>query len=496
MSHPTSKSELAERVGRVWVTAACMMAMFMAAIEGTIIATAMPTIVAELGSFELFSWVFASYFLTQAVTTPIYGRLADIYGRKRVFYGGTVLFLIGSLACGAAWNMPSLILFRFLQGIGAGSVQPIAITIIGDIYTPEERAQVQGWLSGVWGVAAVIGPILGAFIVGHLHWALVFWLNLPIGIAAVAMLALCFDETVHVREHRIDYAGSLLLTIGGGALLTGLMQANDLPAWMLGVLLGGGTLVTAAFVMHELRAPEPIISFALWRNPLIAAGNVGSLSIGALLMCVIAFLPTLVQGVMGRTVVVAGLMLTALSVAWSVASVVAGRTMVQASYRVSNAAGGLCLLAGSLMLIALGSAHGIGWIATGASLVGLGLGFCNTTYIVSIQTSVDWQVRGGATSSMLFLRTIGQAVGSALGGAVVNFNLARYAPEDTEAISRLLAGTRQGVDANAIAGFAQSIETALHEVFVFAGVFSVITLALTIWLPAGLNPTRRYEPKA
>lgn len=473
-----------------------MMAMFMAAIEGTIVATAMPTIVAELGSFELFSWVFASYFLTQAVTTPIYGRLADLHGRKRAFYGGATLFVLGSLACGAAWNMPSLIVFRFLQGIGAGAVQPIATTIIGDIYAPEERAQVQGWLSGVWGVAAVAGPILGAFIVGHLHWALVFWLNLPIGIAAVVMLALCFDETVHVREHRIDYAGSLLLTIGGGALLTGMMQANDLPAWILGALLGGGTMVTIAFVMHELRAPEPIISFALWRNPLIAAGNAGSLSIGALLMCVVAFLPTLVQGVMGRSAVTAGLMLTALSVAWSMASVIAGRLMVQSSYRVSNMAGGLCLLAGSLILIALGSAHGVGWIATGAAFVGLGLGFCNTTYIVSIQTSVDWHVRGGATSSMLFLRTIGQAMGSALGGAVVNFNLARYAPESAEAISRLLAGTREGVDTSAIAGFAQSIEAALHEVFLFAGVFAAITLVLSLWLPAGLNPTRRYEPKA
>src|SRR5665213_977686 len=195
------------------VAAACMMAVFMAAVEVTIVATAMPTIVSDLGGAHLFSWVFAAYLLTQAVTIPIYGRLADIYGRKRVFFAGVGLFLVSSIACGFAWGMLPLILFRMLQGFGAGAIQPIASTIIGDIYTPAERARIQGLLSSVWGVAAIIGPVLGAFIVEHLSWPLIFWINLPVGALAVGMLAVFLKEPRHPRRHRIDYLGAVLLMV-------------------------------------------------------------------------------------------------------------------------------------------------------------------------------------------------------------------------------------------------------------------------------------------
>src|SRR4051794_12878503 len=180
-----------------------MFAMFMASVEGTIVATAMPTIVADLGSFRLFSWVFAAYLLSQAASTPIYGRLSDIFGRKPIFFAGATLFLVSSLACGFAWGMVPLIVFRILQGLGAGAVQPIGTTIVGDIYGPADRARMQGWLSSIWGISAVSGPLLGGFIVEHLHWSLIFWINLPIGIAAMALLAVYFHEQVESRSHRV-----------------------------------------------------------------------------------------------------------------------------------------------------------------------------------------------------------------------------------------------------------------------------------------------------
>src|SRR5580658_6922495 len=198
---------------------AVMLATFMVATDSYIVATAMPTIVAELGGFHLFSWVFATYLLSQAVTVPIYGRLADLYGRKRVFFVGAGLFLVGSVACGFAWGMLPLIAFRTLQGLGAGAVQPIAYTIAGDIYTPAERARIQGFLSGMFGVAAVTGPALGAFLVEHGSWPVVFWINLPIGAAAITMLALFLDERIERQRRPIDFPGSLLLMVGAGALM-------------------------------------------------------------------------------------------------------------------------------------------------------------------------------------------------------------------------------------------------------------------------------------
>jgi EmrB/QacA subfamily drug resistance transporter len=329
------------------ITTACMMAIFMAAVEGTIVATAMPTIVAELGGFGLFSWVFTAYFLAQAVTTPIYGRLADLFGRKRVFFTGACIFLIGSTACGLTSGMLALIAFRTLQGLGAGAIQSIATTIIGDIYAPAERARLQGWLSSVWGLAAVIGPVLGAFIVEHLHWAFVFWINLPIGIAAIAILAAFLDERLTPRQHQIDYVGSVLLMLGVGAIMMVVVQADSLERPVIAVLLLTGTLALVLLVVNEQRSREPIVPFRLLRNRIIAAGNLGGLAIGALLTCVVGFLPTYVQGAMGRTPTTTGIVIAVLSVVWATASVVAGRLMVRTSYRLTGALGTLALIVGS-----------------------------------------------------------------------------------------------------------------------------------------------------
>jgi EmrB/QacA subfamily drug resistance transporter len=487
--HPSDPAENLLR--RRLITGACMMAIFMAAVEGTIVATAMPTIVAKLGGFHLFSWVFTAYFLAQAVTTPIYGRLADLLGRKRVFFVGASIFLIGSTACGLTSSMVPLIAFRTLQGLGAGAIQSIATTIIGDIYAPAERARLQGWLSSVWGLAALIGPVLGAFIVEHLHWAFVFWINLPIGIAAIAILAIFLHERLTPRRHHIDYSGSALLMLGVGAIMMVVVQAQSLDGSVITALLIAGALALILLVANERRSREPIVPFQLLGNRIIAAGSLGGLAIGALLTCVVGFLPTYVQGAMGRSPTTTGIVIAVLSVVWALASIVAGRLMVRTSYRLTGALGALALISGCAILIALDESNSLTFVNAGAVLIGVGMGFCNTTFLVSVQASVGWSERGAATSSVLFMRTIGQALGAGIAGAILNFSLARAAPAAGETLNQLLEPSlRANLDPRTIAQLSHAIASSLHDVYVIAGVLAALTLALIPLLPAGVSPTR------
>ncbi|HGW6121049.1 TPA: MFS transporter, partial [Serratia marcescens] len=317
---------------RPLILIACMLAMFMSAIEATIVATAMPTIIGDLGGFSLLGWVFAVYLLAQAITIPIYGRLADLYGRKRVFFFGATLFLLGSVLCGFAPDMYWLIGFRLLQGLGAGAIMPIASTIIGDIYSATERPKVMGYLSSVWGVSAIIGPLLGAFIVQHLPWALVFWVNLPIGLLAMFFLWRYLPAYQQLRRHALDLAGTAWLTLFVSALLLALLQMESL-GWWVAPLLALAAASLALLVRQERRAVEPLFPLALWQSRVIVAGNIGGLVIGAAMMGISAFLPTFIQGVMGGSPLEAGTTLALMSIGWPLASTLSGRLMLMTSYR-------------------------------------------------------------------------------------------------------------------------------------------------------------------
>jgi EmrB/QacA subfamily drug resistance transporter len=473
------------------VTAACMMAIFMAAVEVTIVATAMPTIIAELGGAHFFSWVFAAYLLTQAVTTPIYGRLADIHGRKRVFVAGSSLFLVGSAACGFTWSMASLVLFRIVQGLGAGCIQSLATTIVGDIYGASERARVQGWLSTVWAFAAIVGPILGAFIVQQLNWAFVFWINVPIGLLTIWLFCAFLDEQVDGAERQIDYPGALLLMLGIGSIMTVMVQAQDLTGFSVMLLSGAGIAALAWLFVQERRAREPVVPVALLRRRVIAIGNCGSLSIGALLMCVVGFLPTYVQAVMGRSPATAGFVVAILSVAWSGGSIGAGRALAKTSYRLTGAAGAIALLGGTALLIMLDPHDGLVAMTAAAVLIGIGMGVCNLAFLLVVQDSVGWSERGTATASTLFTRTIGLTLGAGLAGAILNFGLSRYAPDSGDILDLLLDATRRaGLDARQVARLVEAAASALHDVYVVAAALAMITLAIALLLPAGLSARR------
>ncbi len=477
---------------RTLVFAACLMATFMAAVESTIVATAMPTIVGHLGGFSLFSWVFAVYLLTQAVSIPVYGRLADIHGRKPVFYAGAGLFLAGSVLCGFAPNMIMLILFRALQGFGAGGVQPIAATICGDIYTPAERARVQGFISSLFGIAAVLGPSLGAWLVEHGAWQLVFWVNVPIGIAAIVMISLFLTEEVARRPHRIDYLGSLLLLVAVGAIMLVLVQGGKLGFGPAAAVGGVGLVALVVLLLHERRTPEPMLALELLGDRVILVGGAGGALAGAVMMGVSAFLPAYVQGAMGESATNAGLVLGAMSITWALMSIFGGRLMLRTSYRLAATLGGVCLVAGCTLLVLLTPARGVGWATAGSLVVGAGMGFCNTAFIVSCQAAVAWNQRGAATSWCLFLRFIGQAVGAASCGAVLNLSLLRGAPDAGHLLDRLLEpGLRAALPAAERARLADVIAAGLHNTYWLVAVFAALALVLVTFLPARLSPAQQ-----
>ena len=477
---------------RVWVFVAAVASIFMAAIEGTIVATAMPTIVGDLGGFELFSWVFTAYLLTQAITIPIYGRLADLYGRKRMLLIGIGIFLCGSVLCGFAWNMGTLIAFRVAQGIGTGSLVPVAMTIIGDLYTPAERARMQGYLSSVWSTAAITGPMLGAFLVAHTSWPWVFWINVPIAIVAAVLLIVGLHERVQPRSHRMNYSGVALLGLGIGVFMFALIQASTLPNTIVAALIAAAVVILGLLVAHERRAPEPILPLKLWRHRIIAASAVASFCVGAITMGSSVFLSVYVQNVMGRSAVVAGWVLTAMSFSWMFGSVGGGRMMLWTSYRTTVWSGALWLLPGAAMLILLEPAHGPLWAAIAGFLIGVGLGFTNNTYTVAVQASVDYSQRGVATSSTVFMRIIGQSVGTALYGGILNAGVMARVPGGSEILNRLMdPALRQSLPEAAVAPLVSAMAAALHNVYVIQGLAVLIMLATGFCLPAGLSPLKK-----
>lgn len=399
--------------------------MFMAAIEGTIVATAMPSIAAELGGFSLYSWVFSSFLLMQAVSIPIFGKLSDVVGRKPVFTGGIVVFLVGSILCGSARSMGLLVAFRFLQGLGAGAVQPITTTLAADLYSLEERGRIQGYISGVWGLSSIVGPLVGGLVVHSVGWPWIFWMNLPFGAASIVLVTLYLHEGVERERTTVDYPGAVLLLAGVGSLMIALTQASAWGVMAVAPLLLVFAGAFALFIRQERRAPDPLMHMELWQMPLIRYANVATLTSGIMMIGLITFLPTFVQGVLGGSALTAGFALSAMTLGWPMAAFAAGRRIVSTGLRPIVRTGGAAVLAGTLV-IALFAGAGAVAAGLGSFLVGIGLGLLTSISLVAIQSSVPWNQRGVATASNMLMRILGNALGAALFGGVLNFQMGRY----------------------------------------------------------------------
>jgi EmrB/QacA subfamily drug resistance transporter len=481
---------------RSLVLTALVLAMFLAAIEGTIVATSMPSIAAQLGGFSLYGWVFSSYLLMQAVTTPIYGKLADLFGRKPVFIAGVLVFLLGSALCGFAPTMEWLIAFRFLQGMGAGAVLPISSTLAADLYTLAERGRVQGYLASVWGVSSIVGPLAGGLIVEHADWHWIFWLNIPFGLVAMALVVAFLHERVEPRERSIDFAGAGLLLVGLSALMLALTQGGEWGGAAAGGLSVAAVVTLTAFFVHERRVPEPLMHLELWSNRIIRVGNLAILTVGVAMIGLISYLPTFVQGVLGRSALVAGFTLSGMSLGWPIASVVAGRMFVRLGVARLVRAGAVASLAGG---VAIAAFAGLGPVpaAIGAFVMGAGFGLLNTTYIVAIQSSVPWSQRGVATASNMLMRNLGNAVGAALMGGVLNLHLAAYLERSglsgrvsLDSVRELIgegAPPGAGPDPDLLPLLRDGLSVSLHLVFWVIALFVLLTLVLS-WRVPDLHP--------
>lgn len=494
-----------KETNRFLITIATMLGTALAALDSTVVGTAMPQIIGQLGGLSLYSWVFSIYLLTSTATVPVFGKLADIFGRKPTFLVGAGIFLAGSALCGLAGSIEQLILFRGIQGIGAGCVLPVTLTIIGDIFTVEQRARVQGIFSAVWGVAGIVGPAVGGVLVDTVGWRWVFYVNLPFGLLACALLVLFLHERVEARQRRIDYVGSATLMVGVSALLFALQQGGSAYPWTAPPILGAlavAVVALVAFAWNEPRAPEPMLPLSLFRHRVIAVSCAAAAMAGTVLFGVTSFVPLFLQGVQGNSAFAAGMLLMPMSIAWPVASTLSGRFILRLGYRFSAVLGMVLVLSGTALLLFLNPGTPPWYTAGALVLVGLGMGFSTSAFIISVQNSVDWGQRGVATAAAQFCRTIGGTLGVALMGGLLNARMGGMLGVGEGAggarpnASVLLdAAARATLSSETLVGLRAALDSALGVVFWLTALAALAGLVVAACFPGGsIRPRTATTP--
>jgi multidrug resistance protein len=419
----TSTTAVGFRSERGPVLISVMLSTGLVAIDSTVLATAVPSIVGELGGFHQFPWLFSAYLLGQAVTTPIFAKLSDVFGRKPILLTGIALFLIGSIACAAAWNMLALIVFRAVQGLGAGAVQPTAMTIVGDVYTVAERARVQGYLASVWAISSVVGPMLGGVFSQLGIWRGVFLINIPLCLVAAWMFHRHFHETITRRRRTVDTLGALLLALAMTSLILAILGGGQSWGWSSAPSIGAftaGAVLLAVFVVVERRAVEPVLPLWVFSRRLLCATTVVAFGVGAILMGLTSYVPTYLEGALGTAPLIAGLALAALTIGWPATASVAGRFYLRWGFKNTAIAGVVLVIVGASVLVALANRPNVAVVATVCFVIGGGMGLLAVPTLIAAQSSVDWSERGVVTGSNMFARSLGSAVGVAVFGAIAN----------------------------------------------------------------------------
>jgi EmrB/QacA subfamily drug resistance transporter len=470
MSLDRSRSILELTPRRRWaVTGGLLLGIFLAALEATVVSTAMPTVVASLGGLDAYSWVFSAYLLTSTASVPLWGRLSDLYGRRRLYLAAIALFLVGSMLAGVAQSMPQLIVFRALQGLGAGGLIPLALTIIGEIYTLTERTRMQAVFSSVWGLSSIAGPLVGGFITDSISWRWVFYLNLPIGLVAAIAVHRTLPEHAHGGEATIDWKGGALLFLSTTLVLAALSEASLL--W--GVM---ASAAGAALVHVERRASDPILPFALFRNRTVTVATLIGFLTGMGLFGAISFIPLLFQVTTGGSATSAGQILTPLYLTWVLASIVAARILLHVGARASSLLGTAAIFL---------SCTALPWLAVGAprvaviadmALLGTGLGFAMLSLLLAVQHSVPRTELGVATSLNLFARSIGGAAGVAIMGAILASGLGGSV--------RLAPGALEGAGLSGLSPELRArLVTSLQRAFASGAVAAGLALIASFWVP-------------
>lgn len=486
---------------RKYVLAGLMLSTFLAAVEGTVISPATPSIVGEFEAASLMSWVFAAYLLAMAVTTPIFGKLSDLFGRKPVFLAGCLIFIVGSALCGFAGGMEQLIAFRALQGIGAGAVIPVTYTIVGDLYKMEERGKIQGMISSVWGIASLVGPLLGGYLVDTFSWRWIFGINVPFGLLAVLFIALFLKEERTRKKANIDWAGAATFTIGMTTLLLALTSGGQNAAWDSPLIIGllvGSIITLIVFVWIESRAAEPMVPLKLFRIRDIAFSSLGAIFVSTLLIGLTTYIPLWVQGVQQGSAVLSGMLLAPMSLTWIIGSFVGGRMIAKSGARGAAVIGLTALVAGSFGVTLMGS-DSPGYVLPLLMLVlGLGFGMSLTVFTIVAQSSVGYSLRGASTALNTFLRTLGQTLGVAFFGTLLNASLlggsgAGNSSGASEAdINALLSEhTRAEMSPDRLGSLSGLLEGGLHSLFVVMLVLTVLGLLSVI--PLSKRPPEPQE---
>ncbi|MEO6944760.1 MAG: MFS transporter [Lacisediminihabitans sp.] len=445
-----------------------MLTVGLVAIDSTILATAVPSIVKDLGGFTQFPWLFSIYLLAQAVSVPIYAKLSDVVGRKPIILLGVGLFLLGSILCGFAWSMPALIAFRALQGLGAGAIQPMTATIAGDIYTVAERAKVQGYLASVWATSAVVGPTLGGFFSQFLTWRWIFYVNVPLCLVAAWMLLRAFHETVEHRKHKVDYLGATLLTASLSLLILAVLEGGQAWDWNSPQSYGAfgiGAALLIGFVFAERRAAEPVLPLWVLSRRLLLSTALISFGVGAVLLGLTSYVPTFLEGVLHTTPFLAGLTLAVLTIGWPISATLSGRLYLRIGFRSTALIGMVFVVVGTVALAAVVSVPSVILVAVCCFVVGLGLGLVATPGLIAAQASVRWRERGVVTGTNLFARSIGSAVGVAIFGAVGNAIIVASGASETDpaAIESASAGVFIAVAIAAAATVAAAFAMPRHS---------------------------------
>lgn len=476
---------------RGWILAALMITMALAAMDNTIVATAIPQIVGDLGGFSLFSWLFSIYLLIQTITIPIYGKLADIYGRKPILIYGVIVFLLGSAACAGAWDMISLIVFRGLQAVGAGAIMATVNTIAADIYTLEERAKIQGWLSSVWGVSAIMGPTIGGALADYASWRWIFLINIPVGIGSIIMISIFLKENKPIKYAKIDWLGALALLVTGGFIMFGLMQGGQSWEWISYetlIFTGIAAVLVYATMKIESRAESPILPRWVWRKRVLVGANLATIGMGCMTMGPNMFLPVFAQSVIGVGAIMAGFILASMSITWPISSSLSGKLYLRIGFR--NTA--LCGI--SVVLIAVSSFlfmpyPGSVWTLVAIQLLmGAGFGLISTPLMVGVQSTVDWGQRGVVTGASMFSRYFGQSLGAAIFAAIFNSVLFDKMTEAPENLQSALPKVNEVVEVLQSAHSDDSVQNYLQHAFfdsthtVYIGLLTVGLLTLIILL--------------